>query len=96
MSILPPYSVQLVLALALISSLGCKDRNKDLAGTESAVVAPRDSGPTVVIGSNTWAGGTNQVNFSLSPSSPGTSVSIDGKVLIQEGKLLIPGEVANR
>lgn len=51
---------------------------------------------TVVIGSNTWAGGTNQVNFGLSPSSPGTSVSIDGKVLIQDGKLLIPGEVASR
>jgi aminopeptidase len=51
---------------------------------------------TVVIGSNTWAGGTNQVNFSFDPSSPGTSVSVDGKALIQDGKLLVPGEVANR
>jgi aminopeptidase len=51
---------------------------------------------TVVIGSNTWAGGTNQVNFGLSPASPGTSVSVDGKVLVKDGKLLVPEDVASR
>jgi aminopeptidase len=51
---------------------------------------------TVVIGSNTWAGGTNQVNFGLSPASPGTSVSVDGKVLVKDGKLLMPEDVASR
>lgn len=51
---------------------------------------------TLVIGNNTWAGGTNQVNFAFDPSTPGTSVSVDGKPLIQDGKLLAAGEMAKR
>lgn len=51
---------------------------------------------TIVIGDNTWSGGTNQVNFGLSPSSPGATLTVDGKPLIQEGKLLAGEQVAQR
>jgi aminopeptidase len=51
---------------------------------------------TVVIGNNTWAGGTNQVNFGLSPSSPGATLTVDGKPLIQDGKLLAGEQVAQQ
>jgi leucyl aminopeptidase (aminopeptidase T) len=51
---------------------------------------------TVTVGSNTWAGGTNQVNFSLDAYSPGSTVTIDGKPLVQEGRLVAAGNVANR
>jgi aminopeptidase len=51
---------------------------------------------TVVVGNNSWAGGDNQVTFDVSPSSPGSSLSVDGKMLIQDGKLLVAKEVVNR
>jgi leucyl aminopeptidase (aminopeptidase T) len=78
-----------VVDLGINPSLKLPDDNPIHAWSKAGKV-------TVVIGNNTWAGGTNRVNFGLAPSSPGTSVSVDGKVLIQDGKLLIPGEVANR
>jgi aminopeptidase len=78
-----------VVDLGINPSLKVPDNNPIHAWSKAGKV-------TVVIGSNTWAGGTNQVNFALAPASPGTSVSIDGKVLVQDGKLLIPAEVANQ
>jgi aminopeptidase len=51
---------------------------------------------TVSVGNNTWAGGDNQVNFGLSAYSPGSTVTIDGKPLIQEGRLVPAEKVANR
>jgi len=51
---------------------------------------------TVTVGSNTWAGGTNQVNFSLDAYSPGSTVTIDGKPLVQDGRLVAAENVANR
>jgi aminopeptidase len=51
---------------------------------------------TIVVGDNGWAGGTNRVNFNISPSSPGATLTVDGKVLIQGGKLLVPEKVAGR
>lgn len=51
---------------------------------------------TVVIGGNTWAGGSNQVNFGLSPASAGATVTVDGKPLVQDGKLQVSSSVANR
>jgi leucyl aminopeptidase (aminopeptidase T) len=51
---------------------------------------------TVVVGDNTWAGGSIQANFGLAAYAPGTTVTIDGKPLVQDGKLLTTETVANR
>ena len=51
---------------------------------------------TVGIGNNTWAGGDNQVSFAIPVYSPGSSVTVDGKPLVQDGKLVTGEEVANR
>jgi hypothetical protein len=49
---------------------------------------------TVVVGNNTWAGGTNQVEFGMSPYLADATVAIDGKVLIQDGNLQTGKQVA--
>jgi aminopeptidase len=51
---------------------------------------------TVSVGDNTWAGGDNRVNFGLAAYSPGSSVTVDGKPLVQDGKVLPAETVANR
>jgi hypothetical protein len=51
---------------------------------------------TVTVGSNTWAGGDNQVSFSLDAYSPGSTLTVDGKPLVQEGRLVATENVANR
>lgn len=50
---------------------------------------------TVTVGSNTWAGGDNQVSFSLDAYSPGSTLTVDGRPLVQDGRL-VAGNVANR
>jgi aminopeptidase len=83
---------------------------KDLVGVidigiNSAVKAPQESPlrvwsqagtVSVVVGNNTWAGGDNQVNFDVVGSSPNSTVTIDGKPLVQDGKLVVAGKVASR
>jgi aminopeptidase len=83
---------------------------KDLVGVvdigiNSAVKAPQESAlrvwsqagtVSVVVGNNTWAGGDNQVNFFLVGSSPKSTVTVDGKPLVQEGKLVVAEKVAAR
>jgi leucyl aminopeptidase (aminopeptidase T) len=51
---------------------------------------------TVVVGNNTWAGGDNQVNFAVGGYSAKSTVTVDGKVLVQDGKLLPVEQVAGR
>ena len=51
---------------------------------------------TVSVGNNTWAGGDNQVNFGLPAYSPGSSLTVDGKPLVQDGRLVPAEDVANR
>jgi leucyl aminopeptidase (aminopeptidase T) len=51
---------------------------------------------TVVVGNNTWAGGDNQVTFAVGGYSPNSTVTVDGKVLVQDGKLLPVEQVAGR
>jgi aminopeptidase len=51
---------------------------------------------TVSVGGNTWAGGDNQTSFGLPAYSPGTSVMVDGKPLVQNGKLVLGKSVAHR
>jgi aminopeptidase len=51
---------------------------------------------TVVVGDNTWAGGSIQANFGLPAYAPGTTVTVDGKPLVQDGRLLTSETVANR
>ena len=42
---------------------------------------------TVGVGNNAWAGGANNVNFSIYPSLPGSTVEVDGSVVVDGGKL---------
>jgi len=42
---------------------------------------------TVAVGNNTWAGGSNSVNFGMAPFLPGSTLNIDGKVLVDGGVL---------
>lgn len=51
---------------------------------------------TVVVGNNTWAGGDNQVQFAAFGSSPKSTVTVDGKPLVQDGKLLAQEQMAGR
>jgi aminopeptidase len=51
---------------------------------------------TVVVGNNGWAGGDNQVQFAVLGTSPNSSVTVDGKPLVQDGKLLAQDAVAGR
>lgn len=51
---------------------------------------------TVMVGNNTWAGGDNQVSFGLPAYSPGSTLTVDGKPLVQDGKLVAAEDVANR
>ena len=51
---------------------------------------------TVSVGNNTWAGGDNQVSFGLAAYSPGSTLTVDGKPLVQDGKLLPAENLANR
>jgi hypothetical protein len=51
---------------------------------------------TVLVGNNTWAGGNNQVSFDIPAYSPGSTLTVDGKPLVQNGKLVVAENVANR
>lgn len=42
---------------------------------------------TVGIGGNLWAGGENEVAYGMSNHLPGSTVSVDGKVLVENGTL---------
>jgi leucyl aminopeptidase (aminopeptidase T) len=44
---------------------------------------------TVGMGNNIWAGGTNKVPYGYFVSLPGTTVTLDGKVIIENGQLKI-------
>jgi leucyl aminopeptidase (aminopeptidase T) len=85
----PGKEILSVVDIGLNPSLKVPDDNPIHAWSKAGRV-------TVVIGSNTWAGGTNQVNFGLSPRSAGVTLTVDGKPLIQEGKLQLPNPVASR
>jgi len=65
-------------------------------GINPAVVSPRDSllvsyvaagTVTIALGNNTWAGGDNGVHFGLSCHLPGCTLNVDGKAVVEEGKL---------
>jgi aminopeptidase len=49
---------------------------------------------TISVGNNTWAGGTNQVNFGLAAYAPGSTATVDGKALVQDGKVLVGENLA--
>jgi aminopeptidase len=51
---------------------------------------------TAVVGDNTWAGGDNRVNFSINPEIANATLEVDGTVLVKDGKLVEPSEVAGR
>jgi aminopeptidase len=78
-----------VIDIGLNPSLKVPDDNPIHAWSKAGRV-------TIVIGNNTWAGGTNQVNFALSPSASKATITVDGKPLVQDGKLLTQSRVASR
>jgi len=43
---------------------------------------------TVGIGNNQWAGGSNRSTFGLFPFLPGSTVEVDGRVIVKDGKLV--------
>ncbi len=51
---------------------------------------------TIGVGNNTWAGGDNRVNFGVALYTPGSTLTVDGKPLVQDGKLVAAEKVANR
>jgi aminopeptidase len=51
---------------------------------------------TVVVGNNTWAGGDNRVNFSLSPEIKNATLEVDGTAIVKDGKLVAGTAVAGR
>jgi aminopeptidase len=51
---------------------------------------------TVGVGNNGWAGGNNQSEFMVTGHSTGSTVTVDGQVLVQEGKLLPDNQVARK
>jgi aminopeptidase len=51
---------------------------------------------TVSVGDNTWAGGDNRASFGFAAYSPGSTVTVDGKPLVQDGKLVVGESMAVR
>jgi leucyl aminopeptidase (aminopeptidase T) len=51
---------------------------------------------SVSVGNNTWAGGSNQVSFGLDAYSSGSTLTVDGKPLVQDGRLVAAENVADR
>jgi aminopeptidase len=51
---------------------------------------------TVGLGDNVWAGGDNHATFGMAAHSPGSTATVDGKPLVQNGKLVVGGNVARR
>jgi hypothetical protein len=42
---------------------------------------------TVGTGNNTWAGGDNKVSYGLTTFLPGSTVTLDGKTIVENGVL---------
>jgi leucyl aminopeptidase (aminopeptidase T) len=51
---------------------------------------------TVVVGDNTWAGGDNRVNFSISADIKDATLEVDGTAIVKDGKLAEGTVVAGR
>ena len=51
---------------------------------------------TVWIGGNAWAGGDNQAPFGMAVYSPGSTATVNGKALVQDGKLVAVENVSRR
>jgi aminopeptidase len=51
---------------------------------------------TVVVGNNSWAGGDNQVQFAVLGTAPKSSLTVDGKPLVESGRLVSQEQVAGK
>lgn len=51
---------------------------------------------TLVVGNNQWAGGGNSSDFGMAPEVARATVAVDGKPIVQDGKLVGGPEVAGR
>ncbi|MCH9008949.1 aminopeptidase, partial [candidate division KSB1 bacterium] len=55
----------------------------------SSMVAWMASGMIIVgFGNNTWAGGENESDFGISAFLPGSTLKVDGEVIVQNGVLM--------
>jgi leucyl aminopeptidase (aminopeptidase T) len=72
--------------------------NRDLKSPEDSPVQVWGKAGTVTVsvGDNTWAGGSNQVNFGLAAYSPRTTATVDGKPVVQDGKLVVEARVVTQ
>lgn len=67
-----------------VLDFGCNPSIKNTAKLETWVAAGTVS---IVVGGNVWAGGTNAIGFDLPLKLPGTTVTFDGKAVIENGVL---------
>jgi aminopeptidase len=51
---------------------------------------------TVLLGNNIWAGGDNQTSFGMAAHAPGSTAAVDGKAIVQDGKLVAGENFAGR
>jgi aminopeptidase len=79
-----------VVDLGINPGLKLPDNNKSILPWSRAGMV------TVSVGNNTWAGGTNTATFGVAPHLPDATVTVDGKVLIKDGKLQAGESVASR
>jgi len=42
---------------------------------------------TIGVGDNTWAGGENETNYGMTNFLPGSTLKVDGKVIVENGVL---------
>jgi leucyl aminopeptidase (aminopeptidase T) len=59
-------------------------------------VWPKAGTVTVSVGNNSWAGGNNVVNFGVALYAPGSTLKVDGKPLVQDGKIVAGRKMAIR
>ena len=89
-------------AKALNDALAASKGDKDIIGAVDVGLNPALSayGPcrsyaalgvvTIGVGANAWAGGTNQSDLSLMVHLPDATLVVDGKTLVDNGKLVAP------
>jgi leucyl aminopeptidase (aminopeptidase T) len=51
---------------------------------------------TLIVGNNTWAGGTNDNSFGLTPEVANATLTVDGNEVVKNGKLVAPLSVASQ
>jgi hypothetical protein len=51
---------------------------------------------TVAVGNNLWAGGSNSAAVGIAPFLPGSTLTLDGRPIVQGGRLVAIEQTAAR